>query len=84
MFVAWFIMVVFILMSGLFTPIEAMPSWAQALTRLNPISYFIEIMRRVLLKGAGFVDVQVQFWSLVGFAAAVLALAVRQYRKVTA
>lgn len=84
MFVAWFIMVVFILMSGLFTPIEAMPFWAQALTRLNPIAYFIEIMRRVLLKGAGFADVQVQFWALVAYAMAVLALAVRQYRKVTA
>lgn len=84
MFVAWFIMVVFILMSGLFTPIEAMPSWAQAVTRLNPIAYFIEIMRRVLLKGAGFREVQVQFWSLVAYAVVTLSLAVRQYRKVTA
>ncbi len=84
MFVAWFIMVVFILMSGLFTPIEAMPAWAQALTRLNPIAYFIEIMRRVLLKGAGFADVRVQFGALVVYAVIVLSLAVRQYSKVTA
>jgi ABC-2 type transport system permease protein len=84
MFLAWFIMVIFILMSGLFTPIDSMPRWAQLTTRLNPIAYFIEIMRRVMLKGAGLVDVQVQLWALVGYAAVVLTLAVRQYRKVTA
>lgn len=84
MFLAWFFMVVFILMSGLFTPIESMPAWAQKLTLLNPIAYFIEIMRRVLLKGAGFADVQQQFWSLLAYAVVMLTLAVRQYRKVSA
>jgi len=84
MFIAWFIMVVFILMSGLFTPIESMPGWAQKLTLLNPIAYFIEIMRRVLLKGAGFWDVQAQFWALVAFAVVLVTLAVRQYHKVSA
>ncbi|MEX1055796.1 MAG: ABC transporter permease [Rhodothermales bacterium] len=48
MFIAWFILVIFILMSGLFTPIESMPDWAQLLTPLNPVAYFNEIMRRVL------------------------------------
>ena len=71
-------------MSGLFTPIESMPGWARELTKLNPIAHFIEIMRRVLLKGAGFRDVQVQFWSLAVYGVVVLSLAVRQYRKVTA
>lgn len=84
MFIAWFFMVIFILMSGLFTPIESMPVWAQKLTLINPIAYFIEIMRRVLLKGAGFAAVQVQFWSLVLYAFVVLTFAVRQYRKVSA
>ncbi len=83
LFIAWFLMVVFILMSGLFTPIESMPDWAQKLTLLNPIAYFIEIIRRILLKGAGFGAVLPQFWALVGFAGVLLTLAVRQYRKVT-
>jgi ABC-2 type transport system permease protein len=47
------IFVIFILMSGLFTAIENMPSWAQQITLVNPIRYFIEVMRMVLLKGAG-------------------------------
>jgi ABC-2 type transport system permease protein len=44
MFIAWFFTVIFILMSGLFTPIESMPKWAQILTEFNPIKYFVEVM----------------------------------------
>lgn len=82
MFISWFVLVIFILMSGLFTPIESMPEWAQWLTRLNPVAYFIEIMRRVLLKGAGLDAVLPQVLSLVVYAAAILSLAIRKYRKV--
>ena len=84
MFLAWFFIVIFILMSGLFTPIESMPNWAQRLTLLNPIAYFIEIMRRVLLKGAGIEAVRDQVVALAVYAAVMLTLAVRQYRKVSA
>ena len=83
MFVAWFFMVVFILMSGLFTAIESMPLWAQKLTLLNPIAYFIEIMRRVLLKGADFDAVRTLAGALALYGAIMLTLAVSQYRKVS-
>lgn len=81
MFLAWFIMVIFILMSGLFTPIESMPRWAQHLTLVNPVAHFIEIMRRVLLKGAGFSAVSSQFWILSAYAVAILSLAISRYSK---
>lgn len=84
MFIAWFIIVVFILMGGLFTPIESMPGWAQRLTLLNPVAHFIEIMRRVLVKGAGLAEIWVPLAWLVGFATVILPLAVWQYRKVSA
>lgn len=84
MFIAWFILVIFILMSGLFTPIQSMPEWAQALTRLNPVSYFIEIMRRVLLKGAGWISIQSLVLSLSVYATIMLSIAVWRYRKVAA
>ena len=45
MFVMWFCLLVVILMSGLFTPISSMPEWAQLITRLNPLRYFMEVMR---------------------------------------
>ena len=57
MFIAWFFVVIFILMSGLFTPIESMPYWAQKITLLNPIRYFVEIIRMVMLKGSNLKDI---------------------------
>lgn len=84
MFIAWFLMVVFILMGGLFTPIESMPLWAQELTWINPIAHFIKIMRMVLLKGAGLAEIQHLFGLLAFMAALILPAAVIRYRKSSA
>lgn len=81
MFIAWFIMVVFILMGGLFTPIESMPIWAQKLTLGNPIAYFIKIMRMVLLKGAGWKEVYSMVLVLGGIGIALLTISVNRYKK---
>ena len=81
MFIAWFLMVVFILMGGLFTPIESMPIWAQKVTILNPIAQFIQVMRNVILKGSGPLDIRFQFVDLVIMAIIVNALAIMRYRK---
>ena len=83
MFIAWFIMVIFILMSGLFTPIESMPVWAQKLALANPVAHFIEVMRRVMLKGAGLAAVWPIVVVLTGYALLVLTLATRSYSKTT-
>lgn len=83
MFIAWFFIVIFILLSGLFTPVESMPLWAQRMNMLNPIAYFIDIMRRILLMGAGMRDVIRPAMALAVYAAVALTLAVSQYRKVT-
>jgi ABC-2 type transport system permease protein len=82
MFIAWFFSVVFILMSGLFTPIESMPVWAQNLTLLNPIRYFVEIIRMVMLKGATFSDISKPFFIIVFYAFALNGIAVWSYKKV--
>ena len=81
MFIAWFFMVIFILMSGLFTPIESMPKWAQAITEFNPIKYFVEVMRMVLLKGSGLMDIWPQFAKIALYAIAINGLAIWRYRK---
>lgn len=83
MFIAWFMMVVFILMGGLFTPIESMPVWAQKLTWFNPISHFIKIMRMVLLKGSGWAEIQNLAAILVLMAGVILPSAIFRYRKST-
>lgn len=81
MFIAWFLTVIFILMSGLFTPIESMPVWAQQITRFNPIRYFVEIIRMVMLKGAKFSDISTSFFIIVFYAFAINGLAVWSYKK---
>ena len=81
MFLSWFFMVIFILMSGLFTPIDSMPDWAKAINIINPIHYFIPVMRNVMLKGSDFADVSKQFWSLVCYGFISISLAVWRYRK---
>lgn len=82
MFIAWFFTVIFILMSGLFTPIESMPVWAQKVTLLNPIRYFVEVIRMVMLKGATFTDIKIQLGVIVIYAMIVNGLAVWSYKKV--
>lgn len=82
MFIAWFFMVVFILMSGLFTAIESMPHWAQTMTMVNPVRHFVDIMRRIMLKGSGIAEIRVQLAWLAGYAVLMLVLAVNRYRKV--
>jgi len=81
MFVAWFFTVIFILMSGLFTPIESMPKWAQIITKFNPIKYFVEVMRMVMLKGAGYIDILPQLGKTFLYALLMNTLAVWSYKK---
>lgn len=83
MFIAWFFMVVFILMGGLFTPIESMPEWAQNVTLLNPVAHFIKIMRMVMLKGAGWAEVYHLVGLLSLMAITILPTAVLRYQKST-
>ena len=81
MFISWFFMVIFILMSGLFTPIESMPKWAQVITEFNPIRYFVEIMRMVMLKGSGLNDILPQLIKTTIYAVIMNGLAVWSYKK---
>ena len=84
MFLAWFFAVVFIMMSGLFTPTDSMPDWAQQINIINPIAYFIKMMRMIMLKGSEFQDILKPFISIVVYAVISLTLSVWRYRKVAA
>lgn len=81
MFTAYFFIIVFMLMSGFFTPITSMPGWAQTLSHFNPITYFVDVMRLVFLKGSTFADVQPQFIRITIFALIFNAAAIISYRK---
>ncbi len=81
MFVAFFIINIYMLMSGLFTPIDSMAPWAQTFAELNPVRHFVAISRAILIKGAGLADIGRPLTFLAVFAAVVLTSAVLQYRK---
>jgi ABC-2 type transport system permease protein len=81
MSISFFFVLIFVLMSGLFTPIESMPTWAKVVARLNPVSYFMEVMRMVVLKGSGWEDLARHFGIIAIFSVVLNGLAVWNYRK---
>lgn len=81
MFVAFFFIIVFILMSGIFTPIESMPLWAQKIDIINPVVYIMRINRMVMLKGSTISDLSTEMWSLVIIAIFFTFFAITRYRK---
>jgi len=81
MFVSFFLLLIYLLMSGLFTPVRSMPEWAQWMAEVNPVKHFIVIIRSVLLKGAGLMDILRPLGILLASGVIVLTLEVRQYSK---
>jgi ABC-2 type transport system permease protein len=81
MFIAFFFMIIFVLMSGIFTPAESMPQWAQTFNIVNPVAYLMRINRMVILKGSSFYDIVRDLYSLAIIAIFFTTFAVRQYRK---
>ena len=81
MFVLWFFLVVLMLMSGLFTPVRSMPRWAYLTTFVNPVSYFIEGIRTVFVRGGDIQSILPQLLGLSGFALLLDGWAVLSYRK---
>lgn len=81
MFVIWFFSMVFMLMSGIFTPIESMPAWAKAVSYANPLTYYADAMRGICLKGCTLADTWVDLLCLSGIGAATTVWAILSYHK---
>ncbi len=81
MLLSFFLMMIFVLLGGLYTSIDSMPEWAQWITKFNPVSYFISVMRMVVLKGSGLADIKYHLLTMLGFAVAFNGWAVMSYRK---
>jgi ABC-2 type transport system permease protein len=78
----FFVLVTFVMMSGIFTPAESMPHWAQDLNAINPMAYFMRVIRMILLKGSGFRDILGDFIAMLILAASLIALSTWRYRKI--
>jgi ABC-2 type transport system permease protein len=81
MLLSFFLMMIFILLGGLYTSIDSMPKWAQMITKINPVSYFIDVMRMVVLKGSSLADIKNHLFIVLGFAVFFNGWAVINYRK---
>ena len=81
MFVTFFIVLVYLLMSGLFTPVRSMPQWAQWLTQANPMMHFMVIMRAVMIRGAGVREIAQPLAVLAVLALGVFSLSVLRYAR---
>jgi ABC-2 type transport system permease protein len=56
LFMLWFLLIFFLFLSGFFLALENMPVWVQNLTVINPLRYFMFILREMFLKGSGFAE----------------------------
>lgn len=81
MLLSFFVMMIFILLGGLYTSIDSMPEWVQWITKFNPVSYFINVMRMVVLKGSSLADIREHIYIMIGFAIALNGWAIISYRK---
>ncbi len=79
--ISYFFMMLFLLMSGLFTPLESMPDWALWINKLNPVTYFLKINRMIILKGSGIKDIYPDAISLLILGIVIFNLAVIKYKK---
>jgi ABC-2 type transport system permease protein len=77
----FFFVTIFNMMSGLFTPIDSMPGWAQSITHCIPMSYFIEVMRMVVLKGSTVYDIRYHISVILLMAIGLNVWAIVNYRK---
>ena len=73
-----------VMLSGFVSPIESMPKFFQWLTVINPIRYFLEIVRGVFLKGIGVAELWPQYLILTVMSIGILFTATRRFRRVIA
>ncbi len=78
---AFFYFLPSMLLSGFFFPFRGMPQWAQAIGSVLPLSHFLRIVRGILLKGNGFVEVWPQLWPIALFFLASMTIAVVRFRR---
>jgi ABC-2 type transport system permease protein len=70
-----------ILLSGYMFPFRGMPGWAQDIGECLPLTHFLRIVRGILLKGNGLVEVAPDLWPIALFLVVMLAIGIKRYRQ---
>ena len=81
MFFAWFVMIVLIMLSGFFIPIQNMPDTVKTCTEFNPMRHFVTIVREIVIKGTPFSALLKEFFILLGTGVTLFSLSVFSFRK---
>ena len=81
MFIAYFFIMIFLLMSGFLTSVDSMPAWSRQVSNAIPITHFVNAMRLIVLKGSSFTQLHIEFLYLVGFAILLNSWAIWNYKK---
>ena len=69
------------LLSGFMFPFRGMPQWAQYLGEVLPLTHFLRIVRGVMLKGSGAVELLPELWPMLAFLAVAGGIALMRYRQ---
>ncbi len=83
-FISIFVLIPSMLLSGFIFPIEAMPAWIQPVAYAIPFTYFVDIIRGILLKANSFGELLPEFLALGGFALAFTTFSILRFRKTLA
>lgn len=78
---AFLFMMPAMLLSGNMTPLDAIPDWLRPVTYLNPLRYYIQVLRGSLLRGAGWAEMWPQLLALTVMGVLILGLSARRFRK---
>jgi ABC-2 type transport system permease protein len=77
----FFVFLPSILLPGFMFPFRGMPYWAQVIGEAFPLTHFLRIVRGILLKGNGIIDVSLQLWQIALFALIMLTIGIKRYRQ---
>jgi ABC-2 type transport system permease protein len=81
LFLIWFILIFFILLSGFFIPVENMPPWVQTVSCINPVRFFMFAVREIFLKGSGLAELWRELLAMLAIGAVFLGASVALFHR---
>jgi len=78
---AFFFFLPSMLLSGFMFPFRGMPTWAQHIGEVLPLTHYLRIVRGILLKGNGITEIAPNIWPIFLFLVVVLSIGLSRFRK---
>jgi ABC-2 type transport system permease protein len=81
LFIIWFFLLFFMLLSGFFMPVENMPHWVRLVTYVNPVRWFMHVLREMFLKGSGFAELWREGLAMVAIGVTVFGFSLAKFNR---